>query len=156
METYREKLKMQNLGLATGCGILLVFAILASASELLSWNLLPPVTGDEHWRSTWYGYVTGASAGLLGCMGAKLIQNLRAMKDEKKLKKLLIKHQDERTIQICNSARSAAMQVLLPLGLAATVVAGYFNITVAITIFCCLMISSLISIGFSFWFNKHF
>ena len=154
MEQYKEKLKIQNWVFGICCLVLLVFALLAIGSELGFFLILKPITGDSHWQSSWNGFITGASCGVLALLVVSLIRNIRALKAEKKLKKLYVKTHDERTLQIQILARNTAMQVLLIGGLVATVIAGYFNITVSITILCCTFVCSLTSLAFVGYYSK--
>ena len=137
MEKYKEKLKLYNILLGVGIVVLAAFAFLAVGSELGWFSVLAPTAGDEHWHSAWYGYITGSSIGLLAVMVFCLIRNCRALKDEVRLKKLYVKCNDERTVQIQTLARNTTMQILLWVGLTATVIAGYFNVTVSLTILAC-------------------
>ena len=154
MEQYREKLKITNIFLTIGCVVLAVFAILTIGSELGWFRILKPIAGDGHWQSAWFGFVTGASCGVLALMLFSLIRNRRALKDEKKLKKLYVKEHDERTIQIQTLARNTAMQILLLAGLVATVIAGYFSITVSITILACIFTASITSLLLVAYYSK--
>lgn len=154
MDQYKEKLKIQNLIMGIGCFVLAVFTVLGIGSELGWFHSLRPVTGNSHWHSAWYGYVTGAGFGLGGVMLFTLIRNCQALKDEKKLKKLYVKTNDERTIQIQILARNMAMQILLWIGLVATIVAGYFSITVSITILACIFATSTTSLLLVGYYNK--
>ena len=154
MEQYKEKLKITNIFLTIGCVVLAAFAILAIGSELGWFHVLKPVAGDSHWHSRWNGFITGASFGIFSLMLVSLIQNCRALKDEKKLKKLYVKKHDERTIQIVTLARNTAMQILLIGGLVAVVIAGYFSITVSLTILACIFVSSITSLLLVGYYNK--
>ena len=154
MEQYKEKLKIQNLIMGICCLALAVFAVLAVGSEQGWFSILHPATGDSHWKSTWYGYIFGATIGVFAVMLACIIRNCRAMKDEKRLKKLYVQAHDERTIQIQTLARNTAMQILLCVGLVATVITGYFSVTVSITIFVCIWISSSVNLVLIGYYNK--
>ena len=156
MEQYKEKLKIQNIFLGFGCLILAVFAVLSIGSELGWFTILKSAAGDSHWQSTWFGFITGASCGMIALMLFCLIRNLRAMKDEKKIKKLYVQTHDERTIQIQTLARNTAMQILLFIGLIATVIAGYFSITVSITILACTFVCSFTSLILACYYNRKF
>lgn len=156
MEHFKEKLKMQNWLLGIGCLVVAVFAFLAVGSELGYFTILRPAASDIRQKSTWYGYITGISCGIFAVMAACLIRNCRAVKNETKLKKLYIKAHDERTIQIQTLARSTAMQILLWMGLVATAVAGYFNVTVSITILACTFVSSSVSLFLMNYYSKKF
>lgn len=154
MEQYKEKLKIQNVVMGICCLVLTIFAVLTIGSELGWFSILKPVAGDDHWHSTWYGYCTGASCGLTAVMVFGLIRNIGAMKYEKKLKKLYVKEHDERNIQIQILARNTAMQIMLLAGLAATVVSGYFSMTISVTILACTFFSSGISLFLVGYYNK--
>ena len=154
MEQYKEKLKITNLFLIIGCIVLAIFAVLAIGSELGWFHILKPVAGDSHWHSNWNGFITGASCGVLGLLLYSLIRNRQALKDEKKLKKLYVKEHDERTIQILTLARNTAMQILLMGGLVAVVIAGYFSITVSLTILACIFAASVTSLLLVGYYSK--
>ena len=154
MEQYKEKLKVIYAFLVIGCLTLAVFVLLAVGSELGWFSILRPVAGDSHWQSSWFGFIAGASCGILALMLFTMIRNLRALKDEKKLKKLYVKEHDERNIQIQILARNTAMQILLLVGLAATVITGYFSTTVSTTILICILVSSSTSLFLVGYYNK--
>lgn len=154
MEAYKEKLKLDNILLTVGCIVLAVFAILAIGSELGWFSFIRPAAGDGHWHSSWYGFVTGASCGLIALMAAFWIRNHQAIKNEVKLKKLYIKCHDERTNQIVILARNTAMQIILWLGMVATVIAGYFSKTVSLTILACTFVSSCLSLALVGYYSK--
>ena len=156
MEQYKEKLKVINAFLVIGCLTLAVFVLLAVGSELGWFSILRPVAGDSHWQSSWFGFIAGAGCGILALMLFTLIRNLRALKDEKELKKLYAKEHDERTIQIVTLARNTAMQILLLGGLMATVIAGYFSITVSLTILACIFIASILSMALMAYYSNKF
>lgn len=155
METYREKLKIQNITLAVGSAILAVFCILGFLGEMGIVNLTP-AAGDSHWQSQWRGFLSGASLGILALLLFGLIRNLLALRDEKKLKKLYVKDSDERQTQIYTQAMSAAMRAAMILGLVAVVVSGYFNMTVSLTLLASVLSVSLIAIAFKLYFMKKY
>ena len=155
METYREKLKIQNVTLAVACVILAVFCVLGFLGEAGIVNLTPAAE-DSHWQSQWRGFISGASLGILALLLFGLIRNLLALRDENKLKKLYIKESDERQAQICTLAMSAAMRASLVLGLVAVIVAGYFSVTVSLTLLASLFAVSLVTIGFKLYFMRKY
>ena len=156
MENFKEKLKIQNLIIAIAGFVLAVFCLLFAAGEA---GILPfpvPTAGGSHWQSMWRGFVSGASFAILAFLIFGLVRNIRALHNEKHLKKLYIKEHDERSIQVWTSARAAAFQAFLLLGLVAIVVAGYFSVTVSITILCCVWFASIIGLLFKLYYNKKF
>jgi hypothetical protein len=143
MELFRDKLKMQNLVIAICCFILAVFSFLAAAGQAGIIGFMEPATDNTHWQSMWRGIVTGMSVGIMIVMIAFLVRNILALRDEKKLKKLYVETNDEREIQIWTAARSTAMQLFLLVGVVAAIVAGYFSMTVSITIIVCMFLQSM-------------
>lgn len=155
MENYKEKLKLENAVLIVSILILAAFSALGFLGEM---GILPigPVAGDEHWQSQWRGFVSGAAIGVLALMAYGLVRNLMALKDDAKLKKLYIKTHDERTNQVYTQARSAAMSTFLILGLVAIIAAGYFSITVSITLLACVLAGSLLCVLYKLYYNMIF
>ena len=156
MENFREKLKMQNIIIAIGAFILALFSILSAAGEAGLLPFLNPVAGDSHWQSMWRGFVCGASCALLFFLIFGLVRNILALRNEKRLKKLYIQENDERTIQIWTAARAASFQAILILGIVAVVVTGYFSMTVSLTILACIWLSSIIALLFKLYYSKKF
>lgn len=154
MKNFREKLKVDNAITIIACAVLLLFSILSIAGEAGLLPFFTPAAGDSHWQSQWRGFILGASVALIAMLLFGLIRNIQAMRNEEKLKKLYIKCNDERTIQVQTSAQAAALRTALILGIVAIVVAGYFSVTVSITILACVLSVSLISIGFKFYYHK--
>ena len=155
METYREKLKAQNVIILVCITILVAFSALNIAAEC---GIVPfgPSVGDSHWQARWRGFCTGASFGILALLVYGLIANLRALKNDKQLKKLFIKEHDERTQKICTAARSSGAQVFLIFGLIAIIIAGYFSVTVSITIMACVLSLSLICVFLKLYYGRKY
>jgi len=155
MEQYKEKVRISIIIYGVATMVLGVFSLLGFISEagIVS---LTPVVDNSHWQSMWRGIVSGASCGLMLLMVAFLVRYTRALKDDKMMKKLYVEEHDERQIQIWTAARATAMQVFLIAGLVAGIVAGYFNMTVSITILACVFIHSLIGGICKLYFNTKF
>ncbi len=155
MNEFRDKLKLQNLGIGLCCLVLAVFCFLAAAGEAGLINVVP-ATDDIHWQSRWRGIMMGASWGLLVMQIAFLVRNITALLDDKKLKKLYVQLNDERQEKIWTAARSTAMQIFLMVGMVAAIIAGYFSVTVGITILGCLFAHSMIGLGCSLYYGMKF
>ena len=154
MKNFREKLKVDNTITIIACAVLLLFSALSIAGEAGLLPFFTPAAGDSHWQSQWRGFILGASTGVLALMLFSLIRNLQALRNEEKLKKLYIKCNDERTIQVQTSAQAAALRTALILGIVAVVVAGYFSVTVSITILACVLFTSLVTVCFKLYYHK--
>lgn len=154
MKQYRAKLKIDTMITAVVSLALLTVSILAFANELGVIDLFTPVAGDSHWYSRWNGFIVGASVGLLIYMVIAIIRNIRAFRNDQKLKELYIKENDERTAEIIKSAQEGAYRTLLFVELAAVIIAGYFNITVSLTILACLWLGALLGPAYKSHFSK--
>lgn len=143
MEAFKDKLKIQNLAIAICCFILAFFSFLSAAGQAGFIGFMQPAGGNSHWQSMWRGMIMGISIGVLIVMVIFLIRNILALRDDQKLKKLYVETYDEREIQIWTAARSTAMQIFLMGGLVAAIIAGYFSMTVSITIVACIFLQSI-------------
>ena len=155
MDEYREKLKVNIVVSALCCLVLAAVSVLGFAAEAGVVELTPAVA-DSHWQSMWRGLISGAAMGVLGVMVFGLIRSLRAMKDDRLLKKYYVQEHDERSIQIWTKARASAMQTFLMLGCVAFIVAGYFSVTVSLTIMACILANSLIGLAFKVYYGRKF
>jgi len=154
MEQFKNKVEAQNRSITIS--ILIWAAICLFGFVFEAGDILMPVTGDSHWSSMWHGFISGVSCGFLLLMVIALVRNMRALKDEKALRKLYIAETDERNIKIWTSARALATQTFLMLGLAAGIVAGYFSMTVSITILTCVVVHSVIGMLCKVYYSKKF
>lgn len=153
LEKFRDKIKLDNLTIALACFILSIFSFLAAMAEAGMIPFFTPTSGDSHWQSSWRGFISGVAFGIIIFMVICLIRNIRALKDEKLLKKLYIKEHDERTIQIWTAARARTMQTSVILGLVAGIVAGYFNMVVCITLIAFVFLQSITGAAFALYYS---
>lgn len=155
MEQYKEKLKVSQRIYAVAAVVLMIFSVLFLLSEFGVVNIAPNV-GGSHWQSRWRGYVSGASCGFAIFLLVGILRISKALRNEKALKKLYVETNDERQNQILTSARATAMQIFLIGSLVAGVVAGYFSITISITIFACTLAQSLLGLICKLYYSKKF
>ncbi len=155
MEKYREKLKLENRIYIFCILILILFAVLVYLAQI-GLIALTPAVEDSRWQSRWRGTCSGASFGLLGVMTGTVRRNRKAIKNDAELKRLYIKEHDERTIQIRISSQSASQQIFLWAGLVATIISGYFNSTISITILGCIFFVSILSLICTAYYAKKF
>ena len=153
LEKFRDKIKLDNLTIALACFILALFSFLAAMGEAGIIPFFNPTGGDHHWQSMWRGFISGSAFGIIGFMVVCLIRNIRALKDEKLLKKLYIKEHDERTIQIWTAARAASMRTFMILGLVSGLIAGYFSMVVGITIIACTFLQAMTGLFFAIYYS---
>ncbi len=155
MEQYKAKLKLGLRITAAAAVVLMIFSVFFALGECGVVNITP-VAGDSHWQSRWRGFISGAGVGLAGMMLVYLIRMARALRSEEALRKLYIKDNDERQQQIWTSARALATQIFLLGGLAAGIVAGYFSVTVGLTIIACVLVHSVIAMGCKLYYSRKY
>ncbi len=155
MEQYRAKLKIGLRMTAAASVVLMIFSIFFALGECGVVNITP-IAGDSHWQSRWRGFVSGAGMGIAALMLVYLIRTARALRSEEALRKLYIKDNDERQIQIWTSARALATQIFLLTGLAAGIIAGYFSMTVSVTILACVVGHSLIAAVCKLYYSRKY
>lgn len=153
MEKFRDKVKLDNLTIAFSCFILAIFCFLSAMGEAGLIPFFTPTGADHHWQSTWRGFISGATLGIIGVMVFFLVRNIRALSDDKLLKKLYVKEHDERTIQIWTAARARAMQTFMILGLVCGIIAGYYSMVVCITIVACTFLQAMTGLFFALYYS---
>lgn len=153
LEKFRDKIKLDNLVIGLSCFILAIFSFLAAMGEAGFIPFFNPIGGGSHWQSMWRGFISGATFGIIIFMVICLIRNIRALHDEKLLKKLYIKEHDERTIQIWTAARARAMQTFMILGLVSGLIAGYFSMVVGITIIAMTTLQAFTGLFFALYYS---
>lgn len=148
MENYREKLKIHNILYGVGALALLAIQVLAFT------GLVSPVGADERWQGFYNGFIAGAAFGVMALFIVGLVMNLRALRNEKAMKKQYIKETDERSRQITAMGKSAGATIFLLLMVPAAIILGYFNVTVFITCIGCILALSLLMGGAKLYFSR--
>lgn len=142
MKDYRRKLIIESCVLGLISTVLLVVQVLAFN------RVIQPVAAPVewiHWTDYWNGMMAGMSMSLTALFIVGIIVNIRALRDEKRLKKLYAKEHDERTAQIQMRGQAMGMRISLILMLAAVIVLGYFDIKLSLTVLVCTFVQSVIT-----------
>lgn len=148
MEKFKETLKKR-----LWCGLIYNIVILF----LLVFGVFDMVTGsNEHITDYISGFNLGVCVGIQFVMLYYLGKYIAALKDESKLKELYISENDERSKFISEKIGGRAVNIIvLGFGLA-TVVSGYFNVTVFFTLLGALIFSVLVKFILKVYYNKKF
>ena len=115
MEEYRNKLKIQNVFFSVCSAVLIAVQILAYS------GVIDPVNSGKSWADFWNGFIAGVALGVTAIMIFGLIKNLIALKNNKQLKKLYVKENDERKKEICTKGKSAGATAYLCCMIAAAI-----------------------------------
>ena len=145
MKAYRKHLILETVILAVVSAVLIAVQVLAFTRVIV-----PPM--GEHWPEFWNGMIAGASFGLMALFITGIIINVRALRNEDRLKKLHARENDERMIEIVRRAQSFGMRVSTCLMLAAGLVLGYFDIGISLACIGCAFLQSVITaLGKLYW-----
>lgn len=150
MNKFRDRLRLQIWTYGVSIAVLLTLQVLAFM------QIIVPIAGDDHWTSMWNGFIMGAAFGIMAMFIAGIVANARALRSEGALKKLFVKETDEREQSICTAARSAGARIFLAGGIVAGIVAGYFSISVSITIIACVFVHSLLCGALKLYYDRKY
>ncbi len=126
MEQYRKKLKLENLVIGASIVILFIVQVLAFCQVIQ-----PPQ--DSRFVDYWNGFIAGSAMGVLLLLAIGFIRNLRAMRNQQELQKWYNKNYDERSRKIATQGQASGARVFVLLMLPASIISGYFSVTVFIT-----------------------
>ncbi|GAA4057475.1 hypothetical protein [Amphibacillus indicireducens] len=83
-----------------------------------------------------------------------IFKNFKALKSEKKLKKLYIKENDERTIMIMRKTGGIGINICIFGFAIATIIAGFFNETIFFTLLAATLYVALVKVLFKVYYHK--
>ena len=149
MKEYREGVKRRIPWFWAGCvGVLILGAGL----------LLFARTRQE--EAFMQGFVPGMQTGFLAVMVVSCLlqatRSQRALKDEALLKRMYIAETDERNRLIRDKVGNTGFNTVMGLLMLATVVAGYFEKTIFLTLLATLLCTTLIKVGMKIYYGKRY
>lgn len=110
--------------------------------------------GNEAANDFVAGFQLGILCVLLLAFASKLVSYRKALKDEKLLKQIYNKENDERVAYINQQVGKSSLTVTTVLLLIAAIVAGYFNITVFVTILAVTAVQAVVKLVL-FWYHSN-
>ena len=100
------------------------------------------------------GFQLGILCALLLAFAAKLVSYRKALKDEKLLKQMYNKENDERVCFINQQVGKSSMSITTLILLIGALIAGYFNITVFVTILAVTLVQVLIKLTLYWYYSN--
>lgn len=152
MEAYRKKLKIHNLFYLLGAIIALALIVLVNVYLPRVGYVLP--SADARWRGFWNGFISGVSGAFVILALLGLVQNIRALRDEAKLRAMYIKEHDERTLEIWKRSAASSYWFESMGMLLAAVVAGYFSPIAFLCIAGCLIYMCVVRLILKLYYAK--
>lgn len=143
MDKYRGILRKRLITAGVYCLIILLLAvieIIIGKEQRISEHILK--------------FNIGFCIGILGSIIFDMAKYIVALKDESKLKKLYINENDERNKYINAKIGSSGMRIMLAVLAGCTVISGFINMTIFITLFCVLVFSILMIFILKLYYNK--
>lgn len=110
--------------------------------------------GNENANDFAAGFQLGILCVLLLAFASKFFTYRKALKDEKLLKQMYIKENDERVTYINQQVGKSSITVTTVILLIAAIIAGYFNIIVFITILAVTLVQAIIKLVL-FWYHSN-
>lgn len=101
------------------------------------------------------GTALGACVGSMVVVIYYLVRNFTALRDEEKLKKLYIEQSDERNIEISKETLRISSTICVVLTGLASIIAGFINIVVSMTLAAALIISVIITLAVQAYVKKN-
>lgn len=148
MQKFRKKIeKRRNIAVLVSISFLVIVGILAYLV----------ITGDENEMNSFVqGYQLGFFLGIEGVLIFNIMKSQKALKNEEELKALYVKEHDERVLLISQKASSlTVIMMLIGLGIA-TVISGFFNSTIFLTLVVVTFILACVMIGTKRYYHKKF
>lgn len=144
LEAYRKKLRTR----IRICGIFMLLCLTVPSVLLL--QLAPQ---QQYWHAN--DFITGALLGLTLILVFFIFRWRRALTDDTLCKRLYLKEYDEREIAIWQKASRSAYLFAAGALLFAGLAAGYFNLTVCLTLIGASLFIRLLYKGFYLYYKKH-
>lgn len=152
METYRNKLKIQNIFSLIGIVVLALLIAIVHFYLPQEGYVLP--SAEARRNSFWRGFIDGVSVGFAALLLLGVVRNLLAMKNEQKLRAQYIKAHDERSRRIWEMAGANSYWFVTMGLLLAAIVAGYFNPLITIVIVCCIFYICMVRLILKVYYGK--
>lgn len=148
MEKFRGVLKKRLYsGLALNSLAIITIVLMALYAQKVS-------VPDDHMSDAIHGFQVGVVLGLQLVIGVFMAKYAKALKDDNELKKLYIEENDERTKLISYKTGRVGFCVILGgIGMA-TVIAGFFNTVVFITLLAVLVFTVIVEVVLYMYYKR--
>jgi len=153
LEAFRKKVRTRNI---RGIVLLLIGAALLTMDSILGENIKSRVEAAGFFSGFGYSFNLGVICGIMITAVFFIFQNVKALKDDEKLKKLYIAETDERNLFIYQKSGSVGMNVITVGLLIGASVSIYLNMTVFFTLLGACLFVSLIRLVFKLYYHKKY
>jgi len=145
MEKFRETIRKRKYMFA----IVVLGLVIANIILMHFGNSL-----TEHKGDFFRGYQGGLAGGLSAVAISYIVKYAKAEKNDELLKKLYIAETDERTLLIHQKSGSLGMFLVIWILLVASIIAGYYNFTVFVTLLVAALLVGVVRIALKIYYNS--
>lgn len=117
-------------------------------------GVIPVQLDNEQANDFVFGFQLGLLCALLIMFLGNLVKYRKALKDNNLLKQLYYQENDERMCYINQQVGKSTMSVVTVIMVIATIITGYFNITVFCTMIAVTLLQVLIQIGLKWYYTN--
>lgn len=117
-------------------------------------GVIPVQLGSESQNDFVSGFQVGLLTAVMLLLLSGLVKYRKALKDDKLLKQLYYKENDERMCYVNQQVGKASMKVTMLVMVIATVIIGYFNFTAFITMIAVTLLQGLIQIALKCYYTN--
>ena len=117
-------------------------------------GIIPVELGNQNHNDFVFGFQCGLLTTLLFVLFSSLLKYRKALKDDKLLKQLYYKENDERMCYIHQQVGKSSLQVTMLILVIATVIVGYFNFTAFLTMLAVILLQGLIQIALKWYYTN--
>lgn len=142
--TIRKRLKFYT-------GVIALFTILFGAN-VLHW--FTPIVPNEHYVDFFSGFQFGLLIGIELFIVFRIAHYTSILKDEKKLRMLYIKENDERTLEIGKRCGCESYKYVIVILLAGAIIWGYFSMEGFIALMVAALVEILVRGGLYIYYSK--
>lgn len=148
MDKMRQEAKGKLAYWARMCAL---FAILMTTN---CYNYFRTNAGGDHFKDFFEGFQIGIVLVFLIYAGRHIIMYRKLLKNDEQLRNWYIKEHDERTAAICEKTGGTPLYTCGLLIVGAAIVAGYFDVTVFITLTACGLFLLLVRKGLYLYYSR--
>lgn len=148
MENFKKTIQ-KRLNFFTG--VILLFSLLF-AGNMLHW--FTPIVKNPHYVDFFSGVQVGMFIGIEIYLVYRVAYYMATLKDEKALRTLYIKENDERNMEISKRAGIESYRIVIVILLAGAIVVGYFSMVGFIALMGAALVEILVRAGLYAYYSR--
>ena len=132
-------------------GVILLFSVLFGGNML---HLFTPIVKNPHYVDFFSGVQVGMFIGIEIYLVYRVAYYMATLKDEKALRTLYIKENDERNMEIAKRSGIESYKFVIVILLAGAIVVGYFSMEGFIALMAAALVEILVRVGLYAYYSR--